>query len=59
MVRNEYTIEEYEEELKGKIKRKEFKCPRCENKEDFMVNEIGHVFCNKCHEKIRFIRWSK
>ncbi|MFX1485970.1 MAG: hypothetical protein ACFFBS_02505 [Promethearchaeota archaeon] len=57
MVRNEYTMEEYEQELEGKIKRKELKCPRCKNEEDFMVNEIGHVFCKRCHEKIRFVSW--
>lgn len=59
MVKNEYTIEDYKRMLTEKVKRKELKCPRCGNEEDFMVNELGHVFCNKCYEKIRFVRWGK
>ena len=55
MVKNEYTIEDYKRMLTEKVKRKELKCPRCGNEEDFMVNELGHVFCNKCYERMRFV----
>jgi ribosomal protein S27AE len=57
MHRPKYTAREYEQVLKEKVEKKELKCPRCGNIEDFLVNELGHVFCNKCHEKIRFVRW--
>ncbi len=45
--------------LKLKVERGELKCPRCDNKVDFMVNELGHVFCNKCYAKLRFVRWEE
>ena len=59
MPRKEYSLKDYEEMLKEKIKRKELKCHKCGNEKDFMVNELGHVFCNKCYEKIRFVRWNE
>jgi len=54
-----YTIDDYERMLKVKVERRELKCPRCGNEVDFMVNELGHVFCNRCFEKLRFVRWNK
>ena len=49
-------IEVYERRLAEKVKRGEVRCPKCGNEEDFMVNEIGHVFCNRCYAKIPMIR---
>ena len=49
-------IEEYQKRLDERIKKKEVKCSKCGNEKDFMVNEIGHVFCNKCYAKILNIR---
>ena len=52
----EPSIEEYQRRLGERIKRKEVRCRKCGNKEDFMVNEIGHIFCNKCYTKVPNIR---
>jgi ribosomal protein S27AE len=53
-----YTVEQYEQMLQEKVAGRELKCPSCGNAQDFLVNELGHVFCKKCHEKIRFVRWN-
>lgn len=49
-------IEDYERRLAEKVREGEVMCPKCGNEEDFMVNEIGHVFCNRCYTKILMIR---
>ncbi len=51
------SLEYYKRKLSLKVKRGEIVCPRCGNREDFMVNILGHVFCNRCYEKIRMIEW--
>ncbi len=38
--------------MAGMVREGEVRCPKCGNEEDFMVNEIGHVFCNICYAKI-------
>jgi ribosomal protein S27AE len=48
-------LEEYERRLAEKVRDGEVRCPKCENIEDFMANEIGHVFCNRCFRKIPLI----
>jgi Zn finger protein HypA/HybF involved in hydrogenase expression len=53
---SETSIEEYERKLDILVRKREVKCRRCDNREDFMVNELGHVFCNKCYSKIPNIR---
>lgn len=45
-------IEDYERALSKMVKEERVKCPKCGNDDDFMVNEIGHVFCNICYAKI-------
>jgi ribosomal protein S27E len=45
-------IEDYERALSKMVKEEMVKCPKCGNDDDFMVNEIGHVFCNICYTKI-------
>ena len=52
----ETSIEEYEKKLDKLVEKNEIKCPKCGNDEDFMVNELGHIFCNKCYSKIPNIR---
>jgi len=59
MVSRKWRIEDYEYMLKLKVERRELRCPKCGNEEDFMVNELGHVFCNRCFEKLRFVRWNE
>jgi ribosomal protein S27AE len=49
-------LSHYECVLEKRIKAGEVKCPKCGNGEEFMVNEIGHVFCKKCHTKIPMLR---
>ena len=49
-------IGEYEERLDKLVNKDKVRCGKCGNKEDFMVNELGHVFCNKCFVKIPNIR---
>jgi Zn finger protein HypA/HybF involved in hydrogenase expression len=49
------TLENYKARLAIKVKAGEVACPRCGNREHFMVNEIGQVFCSKCHAKIPFM----
>lgn len=49
-------LEEYKRRLKRLVERRLVKCPKCGNERDFMVNEIGHVFCNRCYRKIPMIR---
>ncbi|MGD2200009.1 MAG: hypothetical protein PVJ38_00080 [Candidatus Bathyarchaeota archaeon] len=51
--------EEYKRRLAEKVEAGEVRCRKCSNEEDFMVNEIGHVFCNKCYSKIPLIDLSK
>ncbi len=46
------SIEDYERVLSKMVKEKQVKCPKCGNDDDFMVNELGHVFCNICYAKI-------
>ncbi len=46
----------YEKLLAEKTAAGELKCPKCGNTERFMVNELGHVFCSKCHNKIPFVQ---
>ena len=50
------TLEKYKARLAEKVKAGTVVCPKCGNKENFMVNEIGHVFCSRCHAKIPFIK---
>jgi Zn finger protein HypA/HybF involved in hydrogenase expression len=50
------SIEEYEERLDILVKRNKIRCGKCGNTEDFMVNELGHIFCNLCYNKIPNIR---
>ena len=47
-----HDIEKYRRALAGMVKEGEVRCPKCDNEENFMVNEIGHVFCNLCYAKI-------
>jgi late competence protein required for DNA uptake (superfamily II DNA/RNA helicase) len=46
----------YEQALGERVKAGEVVCSRCGNREEFMVNEIGHVFCRRCHAKIPMLR---
>lgn len=55
-MQNRNNIKSYEDQLAKKVKKGEIRCPKCDNEEDFMVNEIGHVFCNRCYTKIPMIR---
>lgn len=48
-------MEKYETKLAEKVREGKVRCRRCGNEEDFMVNEIGHVFCNRCYSKIPMI----
>ena len=48
-------LEEYERRLAKKVEDGEVRCTKCGNVREFMVNEIGHVFCNRCYRKIPFI----
>jgi len=50
---------ELEERLDRLVKKRGVRCGKCGNTEDFMVNELGHVFCNKCFNKIPNIRLTK
>ncbi|MCD6479250.1 hypothetical protein J7L65_00460 [Candidatus Bathyarchaeota archaeon] len=52
-------LEEYKRRLRKLVERGLVKCPKCGNDKDFMVNEIGHVFCNQCYRKIPMIRLDK
>lgn len=47
-----HNIDDYRRVLAGMVREGEVRCPKCGNEEDFMVNEIGHVFCNSCYAKI-------
>ncbi|MHA1711447.1 MAG: hypothetical protein ACTSUS_05220 [Candidatus Freyarchaeota archaeon] len=58
-MREGLSLEEYKRRLAQKVRKGEIVCPRCGNREDFMVNVLGHVFCNRCYEKIRLIDWGK
>ncbi len=49
-------VEEYERRLEKKIREGEVRCQKCGNEKDFMVNEIGHIFCNRCYTKVPMIR---
>lgn len=55
----EKSIEEYEERLDKLVKKREVRCGKCGNAKDFMVNELGHIFCNNCYNKIPNIRLNK
>jgi ribosomal protein S27AE len=50
------SLKEFEHQLSIKVGEKKVECPKCGNNKDFMVNEIGHVFCRKCHSKILMLR---
>lgn len=58
-MKRQLDLKEYEKKLAEKVERGEVKCHRCGNQKDFLVNELGHVFCKNCHEKIRFFRWQE
>ena len=49
-------VDRYEQLLDKRIRAGEVVCPKCGNHEEFMVNEIGHVFCRRCHAKIPMLR---
>jgi hypothetical protein len=49
-------IDRYEQMLDEKVRAGEVVCPKCGNREEFIVNEIGHVFCKRCHTKIPMLR---
>jgi ribosomal protein S27AE len=55
----ELDIGDYQERLNKLVEKGKIKCPRCGNTADFLVNEIGHVFCSKCHTKIPMVRLEK
>ena len=38
------------------VRKGSVRCNKCGNEEDFMVNELGHVFCNRCYTKIPMIK---
>jgi DNA polymerase II large subunit len=48
-------LEEFEKRLAKKVEDGEVRCQKCGNVREFMVNEIGHVFCNRCYRKIPLI----
>jgi len=52
----ETSLEEYERRLAKMVKKGLVVCPECENSEEFLVNEIGHVFCERCYTKIPMLR---
>ncbi len=52
-------IEDYERALSKMVKEGMVKCSKCGNDDDFMVNEIGHVFCNTCYMKIPMLNLNK
>lgn len=52
----ETSLEEYEQRLAKMVKKGLVVCPECENNEEFLVNEIGHVFCERCYTKIPMLR---
>ena len=52
-------VEDYKRRLAEMVREGDVRCPKCNNKEDFMVNEIGYVFCNRCYTKIPMIRLGK
>ncbi|MCJ7759814.1 hypothetical protein MUP59_01565 [Candidatus Bathyarchaeota archaeon] len=56
MNKKDTSLKEYEHLLAIKVGEGKVKCPKCGNNKDFMVNEIGHVFCKKCHAKMQMLR---
>jgi|GEM_PF-1524269 len=56
---DEIGIDEYRKRLNLLVGRGKVRCTRCGNTEDFMVNEIGHIFCNRCHNKVPMIKLEK
>lgn len=50
------SLKEFEHLLVIKVGEGKVECPKCGNNKDFMVNEIGHVFCKKCHAKMLMLR---
>jgi late competence protein required for DNA uptake (superfamily II DNA/RNA helicase) len=55
----EIGIEEYSKRLNLLVSRGKVRCQKCGNTSNFMVNEIGHIFCNRCHSKIPMIKLEK
>ncbi len=55
----ELSIDEYNKRLEKLVEEGKIRCRSCGNTTDFMVNEIGHVFCKKCHAKIPMVRLKK
>ena len=45
-------IEGYRRALAEMVGVGKVRCSKYGNEKDFMVNEIGHVFCNVCYAKI-------
>jgi len=56
MNKKDTSLKEYEHLLAIKVGEGKVKCQKCGNNKDFMVNEIGHVFCKKCHAKMQMLR---
>ena len=52
----ELSLEEYERRLEKLVDEGRIKCSQCGNTRDFMVNEIGNIYCKKCHKKVPLIR---
>ena len=50
-------VEEYEAQLEALVKQDKVHCSKCGNRTEFMVNELGHVFCDRCYKKIPNIRF--
>lgn len=55
----ELGIDDYTERLEKLVEEGKIRCRSCGNTTDFLVNEIGHVFCNRCHAKIPMVRLEK
>jgi Zn finger protein HypA/HybF involved in hydrogenase expression len=56
MNKKNISLKEYERLLAIKVSEEKVRCQKCGNYIDFMVNEIGHVFCKKCHTKMLMLR---
>ncbi len=50
------TLKDYKTRLACAVRDGEVVCQKCGNREEFMVNEIGNVFCSRCHTKIPFMK---
>jgi late competence protein required for DNA uptake (superfamily II DNA/RNA helicase) len=49
-------LNEYQKRLKTKIMEGMVVCKKCGNKTNFMVNEIGHVYCENCYTKVPMLK---